>query len=112
MKRSLIKRKAMEIAADFGLSSFMASNGWLRRFLKRYDLTLRRATNLTRLSDMDVIVRAVHYFSYLRSVQERYDPRNIVLMDETAYFFETTAKNTVDVVGARHVVMKSTDTLP
>ena len=108
VKRTLIKSKALEIAKDLDLSDFKASTGWLRRFLRRYDLTLRRATNLTRLSDMEVVSRAVHYFSYLHSVREKYYPSDVILMDETAVFFETTARHTIDVTGARHVVMSTT----
>ena len=108
VKRSHVKRKAIELAQEMGVPNFKASDGWLRRFFARYELTLRRTTNLTRLADIEVVQRAVNYFSFLRSVRDRYRPRNIILMDETAVFFETTAMNTVDVVGARHVVMRTT----
>ena len=108
VKKSLIKKKALDIANEMGILDFRASDGWLRRFFSRYDLTLRRATNLTRLSDIDVVQRAVSYFSYLRSVRKNYSASNVVLMDETAVFFETTRTSTVDVVGARHVVLRTT----
>ena len=41
VKRSLIKKKGLQIAAELGVAGFTVSDGWLRRFLRRYDLTLR-----------------------------------------------------------------------
>ena len=43
------------------------------------------------------------------STWEKYDPRNIVLMDETAVVLEKTEKGTADVIGARHVGLRSTE---
>ena len=37
---------------------------------------------MTRLTDTEIVTRAVTYFSYLRSVCDKYHPSNEVLMDE------------------------------
>ena len=49
VKKPLVKKRAVELSQEMGLPNFKASGGWLRRFFARYDLTLRRTTNLTRL---------------------------------------------------------------
>ena len=36
------------------------------------------------------------------------DPSKVVLMDETAVYFEDPRRNTIDVTGARHIILKST----
>ena len=41
-------------------------------------------------------------------MRSSYKPSNIVLMDETAVFFESKHPSTVDVVGAQHVVLHNT----
>lgn len=107
MTRSMIRSKALDIASDLGITSFVASQGWISRFFCRHELTLRHATNLSKLTDLQVITKAVDYFSFLRPLISKYHPANVVLMDETAVYFETTSTTTVDVLGAQHVVMKT-----
>eukprot|EP00644_Phytophthora_capsici_P018801 jgi/Phyca11/132229/e_gw1.143.16.1 len=61
--------------------------------MKRNDLSLRRRTNLTTLSDEQLAS-----FNFAHTV----------LMDETAVYFEDAREQTVEVRGSRHVVVKST----
>ena len=103
-----IKNKALELARDLNITNFIASSGWMTRFFSRYELTLRQSTNLTKLTDLEVITRAADYFAFLRPLLYKYYPSHTVLMDETDVYYETTATSTVDVVGAKHVVMKTT----
>lgn len=41
-----IKKEALYFAETFGIDTFTASNGWLDRWLKRYDIKLSNTTNL------------------------------------------------------------------
>jgi hypothetical protein len=76
--------------------------------MKRNDLSLRRRTNLTVLSD-DVLVQcAVGFMRFLGDLRTQCFPEHTVLMDETAVFFEDARDTTVDVTGAHHVVVRST----
>lgn len=42
-QKSLVLQMKL-IASDAGIEEFAGSNGWIWRFLKRYRLTVRRAT--------------------------------------------------------------------
>ena len=77
--------------------------------MTRYSLSLRRRTNLTTLSDEVLVGRAVSYMRYLRDLTPKMDKVHTVL-DETAVYFEDARTQTVDLRGARHVVVRSTDT--
>jgi DDE superfamily endonuclease len=60
------------------------------------------------LPDDEVIARAVSYLQYLTAVQENMCDDRTILMDETAVYFDDPRMVTVDNIGARHVVMRST----
>ena len=74
----------------------------------RNGFSLRRLTNLTTLTDIQLIDRSVSYMSYLRFRLPFINLTKTLLMDETAVYFEDTRTQTVDISGRRHVVMKST----
>ena len=46
--------------------------------------------------------------AYLNHEIEDITPSSTLLMDETAIYFEDSRTKTVDIVGRRHVVLKST----
>lgn len=69
---------------------------------------LRRTKKLTTLSDNEHVWRAMNYMVYLSTHRTKFDPSRTILMDETAVFLEDARLETVDVIGARHVVLKST----
>eukprot|EP00644_Phytophthora_capsici_P018762 jgi/Phyca11/132068/e_gw1.130.22.1 len=75
--------------------------------MKRNDLSLRRRTNLTTLTDEQFIGRAVSYMRYLSKNKGTFNFRYTILMDDTAVYFEDAREQTVEVRGARHVVVKS-----
>lgn len=76
--------------------------------MSRYGLSLRRTTNLTVLFDDELTSRAVRFLFYLCSKKPALNPSSTLLIDETAVFFEDPRRDTVDVTGARHVVLRST----
>ena len=86
VKLSWVRSQAAIIARTNGVLDFKASPGWLNRFMARHHLSLRRVTNLTRLSDADVIEKATSYFLFLHQALDsgKYATEDIVLMDETA----------------------------
>ncbi|KAG3235877.1 hypothetical protein PI124_g19100 [Phytophthora idaei] len=59
--------------------------------MARYDLSMRRRTNLTTLTD-----RAVYYMAFLEEHKPDMDPARVVVMDETAVFFEDPRLHTVN----------------
>lgn len=93
---------------DGAVRRFDASPQWVSLFMRRNDLSLRRRTNLTTLTDAQLVGRATSYMRYLVEHKAVFNLKNTVLMDETAVYFEDAREQTVEVRGARHVVVKST----
>ncbi|KAG6968307.1 hypothetical protein JG688_00005891 [Phytophthora aleatoria] len=77
--------------------------------MRLYGLSLRRTMNLTVLTDDVLTDRAMRdsFLSYLSEHMTDISEDHTVLMDETAIYFEDPRRQTVDQVGARHVVLKS-----
>ncbi|KAG3194058.1 hypothetical protein PC128_g9692 [Phytophthora cactorum] len=88
---------------------FAASDYWVSNFMRRFEISLRRRTNLTVLDDDVLVNRAVCYMSFLREQVPTIDLEKTVLMDESVVYFEDARASTLDFTGARHVVVRSTD---
>ncbi|GMF21158.1 unnamed protein product [Phytophthora lilii] len=109
VSRDWIRDAGQRLAAsELGDTDFIASDRWVNGFMRRYGLSLRRTTNLTVLTDDVLTDRAVSFLSYLTSRIDGLSDDHTILMDETAVYFEDPHRQTVDQVGARHVVLKST----
>ncbi|OWZ10219.1 Pogo transposable element [Phytophthora megakarya] len=107
--RDLIAEVGKHLAqAELGNTQFLGSSKWVDGFMHRYDLSLRRTTNLTVLTNDVLTDRAVCYMEFVKVRKDRLNMDHTVLMDETAVYFEDPRCQTVDVTGARHVVLKST----
>ena len=108
--REWIAETAMPLHAETGNGeqAFVASDNWVTRFMARYELSMRRRTNLTTLTDDLLTDRAVSYMAFLEELKPDMDPARVVMMDETAVFFEDPRLHTVNQRGARHVVLRST----
>ncbi|KAF4033923.1 putative pogo transposable element with krab domain [Phytophthora infestans] len=80
----------------------------LSTFMHRYGRSLRRTTNLTTLTDVELVRRAVRFMAYFTHLKPRFILSRTELMDETAVYFEDPRRETVDLVDSRHVVLRST----
>lgn len=84
--REWIAAQALQLYSEISddhVRPFEASPHWVTGFMKRNDLTLRRRTNLTTLTDEQLVGRAVSYMRYLRDNKQCFNFRHMVLMDET-----------------------------
>ena len=108
VSRSLIRGFAQSLAQEANLSDFKASSTWCTLFMARFKLSLRRVTNLTTLTDSQLLQRSVDYMKFLRVTLQSVNLSRTLLMDETAVYFEDCRTQTVDFEGRRHVIIKST----
>ncbi|GMF56797.1 unnamed protein product [Phytophthora fragariaefolia] len=109
VSRDWIRDAGQRLAAsELGDADFVASDRWVIGFMRRYGLSLRRTTNLKVLTDDVLTDRAVGFLSYLTSRIDGFSDDQTILMDETADYFEDPRRQTVDQVGACHIVLKST----
>ena len=107
VSRRMITEKAKQLSTS---SSFKASIGWLRRFMKRHALSLRRRTTISQKAPADVIPKLERFVLYLCSLRiaHKFNNDAIFAMDETACWFDMPSDTTVHQTGARSVVLKST----
>ena len=90
VSRGNIQEFALRMASQDPVASehFKASTTWLRRFMDRYELSLRRSTTLFRLEDQEIVNRAVSFKNFVDSIDfARYNPRHVIAMDETAVYY-------------------------
>ena len=90
--------------------SFVASNGWLEKFMKRNHLSLRRKTTIAQKDPSHLISKLVGYLMHVRrlSIKSNYPPSSIIAMDETAVWSDMVGNTTVNSKGAKEVALKST----
>ena len=83
VSRRMIRLQARSLSPD---DEFKASRGWLYRFMKRHDLSLRRKTTVSQSVPSDVIPKLVSFILHLRSLKTKhvYPTDSIYAMDETA----------------------------
>lgn len=105
--RTFISDRARSLAEEHGLS-LEAKGHWISDYMDRNGFSLRRTTNLTSLTDEQLIQKGVDYMKHLRSRLSNVVLHNTILMDETAVYLEDARTQTVEVRGRKHVVMKST----
>lgn len=116
VSRKLIMRKAKAIHAESvgndpaARASFVASRGWLEKFMKRNCFSLRRKTTTAQKDRSHMIDKLVAYMLQIRrlSRQFNYDPTSIIAMDETAFWADMVSPNTVDITGAKGIPLKTT----
>lgn len=68
--------------------TFVASDKCLSFFMGRFEIMLRRMTNMTTLSDNELVLRAINYNFYLFTHRPTLHPSRTIFMDDTAVFFE------------------------
>nr|CCA16569.1 conserved hypothetical protein [Albugo laibachii Nc14] len=94
------------VASDLHILEFAASDKWLAGFMARFGLSMRRTTNLTVLDDEELTYGAVRYMAFLGYLKPSENLSRAMLMDKTAVYFENSKRQTVDITGARHVVLR------
>ena len=95
---------------DHEASKFEATRGWLEKLMKRHGLSLRQRTSVAQKDPDQLINRIVSYLIQARRLQQKFKfaPSNIYAMDETPVWEDMVATTTVEKVGAKEVLMRST----
>ena len=89
---------------------FKASTGWLRGFMKRYGLSLRRKTSMAQKESHQLIDGLVAFVLHVRrvSMKHPYDAADIIVMDETPVWSDMLSETTMDATGKKTVSVKTT----
>ena len=87
VSRKMIQRQALILFSDFcarkeaenldtntstGKRSFVASNGWLQKFLQRNDFTLRKRTTLSQKLPTDHAEKVIKFICYIKELRLKY----------------------------------------
>ena len=102
--------KLGETANTANEEEFEASTGWLKNFMRRNYLSLRRKMSIA-LKDPDRLVsKVVSYVLQVRRMQaqNRYSPCNIIAMYETPVWSDMVSETTVDTTGKKTVILITT----
>ena len=110
MTRNLICLHAKKTAQQMNINNFLVSSGWCTRFMKRNKLVLRQKTKISQRLPDDLEEKITSFQSFvIRARQSKnYSLVNIGNMDETPVWFDMPTSKTVDSVGAKTVLLKTT----
>lgn len=109
--RETIKKTATDLFREVQPAvQFRASSGWCNNFMKRFNLATRLKTHQSQKTPEELVPKLIDFLLYLKSYFRDHpsDLANIVAMDETAVWFDSTSNRTVDVAGSRTVSLAST----
>ena len=115
VSRKMIMRKAKEMfeqeeLPDATRDTFEGSRGWVDKFLKRNNLTIRKRTTASQKTPDQLIPKLVSFVLHIRALRLRFDYPlpSIGAMDETAVWVDMLAETTVESVGSKSVGIKTT----
>ena len=103
------KSEALRLHKAYGNQSFKASSSWYRRFKKRHNISLRRATHISQHSQ-EIISGKVDRFLQLVIKHRRnrqYGLHYIGNMDETPVWLEMPGTSTLEYSGGKEVSVSS-----
>ena len=114
VSRKLIMTKAKSIYDEHhtdpaSRTAFVASRGWLEKFMKRNGLSLRRKTTVAQKDPSQMVNKIISYLLRIRRLtrQFSYDPGCIIAMDETAVWSDMISETTVDRIGLKDIPLKT-----
>ncbi|KAL2099474.1 hypothetical protein ACEWY4_003868 [Coilia grayii] len=113
VSRRMIQVKATELfpeMSDCQGENFNASRGWLERFLKRNNFSLRKRTTMAQSDARHSISKIVNFITYVnhKIAEKKMKDSDVIAMDETACWFDMPGQTTVDTVGVKSVTLKTT----
>ena len=119
VSRKLIMKKAQVVYNEMKLGEtantaneeeFKASTGWLKNFMRRNHLSLRRKTSIAQKDPDRLVAKVVSYVLQVRRMQAQntYSPCNIIAMDETPVWSDMVSETTVGTTGKKTITLKTT----
>ena len=87
-----MQEQALKIAKILKLDDFSASNGWLRCFRKRYNISFKTSCGESNSVDENSVAL---WKTKLRDICEGYEAKNIANCDEPALFFKALPNKTL-----------------
>ena len=91
------------------LPDFVASDGWLRKFMRRHELSLRCRTSTAQKLPADLEEKVSSFLNFVKNerLEDEYENKYIVNMDETPVFFDLVPNRTVEQTGKKSMVIRT-----
>ncbi|ETO71492.1 hypothetical protein F444_12178 [Phytophthora nicotianae P1976] len=101
----MLELKALEIAADAGISSesFSASYSWRRRFMRKHKLSVRARTRQGQTTPEDDVAARTKFRGEVRAAIVEHNIIQVFNPDQTAVFFEYLPRKTITTRGEKTV---------
>lgn len=105
-----LKKECLRLHHLKGQQNFKASCGWLRKFLRRHNLSFRRATHVGQKKESVLSDKANHFLRFVIRMRQRhhYKMTHIGNMDETPIWMDMPGDYTIETVGTKTIDMKTT----
>ena len=105
-----LQLKKLQFKGTPGIDTFLASSGWCNRFMEQYGLTLRQRTKISQKlpKQLEEKVDSFHKFVITMRKRHGYELSQIGNMDETPMYFDMPGNRTVNAVGDKSVLVKTT----
>lgn len=88
--------------------TFIASYGWLQKFMGRAGLCIRTKTSVSQKLPDSYFEVVTSFRDFMARNRQRVDPEFILNMDETPVYFDNVPNTTVDEIGVKTVRMQTT----
>ena len=108
--RGAIRLNALKLAKQTGIKDFTASASWCTRFMKRHDFVLRQKTKIAQHLpiELDDKITSFQKFVICHRQTNKYALACIGNMDETPITFDMLSNRTVNKIGEKTVLVKTT----
>lgn len=108
----MVQAKARQIAREMKIDNkqFKASIGWVVRFMRRHNLSMRRRTSVCQKLPADYTDKVLNFHKFLIQKRQKtaYLLSQIGNADQTPVFFDMPRNSTIDDKGASSVRVKTT----
>ena len=90
-------------------AEFKASTGWLDKFMKRHNLSLRCKTSLSQKLPADLEDKVQSFTQFVKNsrIENEFDDEFIINMDETPAYFDLVPNKTVEQQGKKSVIVRT-----
>lgn len=105
-----LKKECLRLHQLEGDQSFKASCGWLRRFRRRHKLVFRRSTHIAQKLPEDLAEKTQDFLKRVIKARKlhQFELSEIANMDETPLWVDMPGNYTMETVGTKSVMLKST----
>ena len=103
-----IKSKAQDLASENGLTDFKGTTSWVRKFMVRNRLSVRRRTTQGQRLPDNWEAQVNDFVSFVKQKKVGIDLSQIGNMDEVSCSFDIPKNRTVDEVGSKEVEIVTT----